>query len=104
MTFMVFRWQTRVSSAGLPRATVERVACVGVAFAQVIEMHRRLNGALTAEVDEMRHERHVLPVTNLLAHIAVAEFVSEKASCQRMSLSRGGFEQRGFEGQDGLAA
>ena len=77
---------------------------VRVPFAQVTEIHRRLNGALTAEVDEMRHERHVLPVTNLFAHIAVVEFVSEKSRRQRMSLSRGGFEQRGFEGQDGLAA
>ena len=77
---------------------------VGVAFAQAIEMRRRSNGALAAQVDEMRHERHVLPVTNLLAHIAIAEFVSEKARRQRTSLPRGGFEQRGFEGQNGLAA
>src|ERR1041385_9513352 len=45
---------------------------VSVALAQVIEMHRRLNGALAKQVHEMRHKRHILPVTNLFAHIAVA--------------------------------
>src|SRR5204862_5060290 len=66
------------------------------------EMHGRWNGALAVQVDEMRHERLILPVTDFFAPIAVAEFVLEQSCRQRVSLSCGGFEQRRFEGEDCL--
>ena len=48
---------------------------IRVSFAKLLEMYRRLNGSLAAQVNEMRHERHVLPVANLLAYVAVARLV-----------------------------
>ena len=51
---------------------------VGVSFAQLIEMHRCLNGVLAAQIDEMWHEGHVLPVTNLFADIAIGKFVLDQ--------------------------
>src|SRR6266436_5352949 len=76
---------------------------IRVSFAQLLETYRRLNGALATKVNEMRHEGHVLPVTNLLAHIAVGERVLDQARRQRMSLSGGWFQQRRLERQNGEA-
>ena len=52
---------------------------VRVAFAQLREMYRRLDRAFAAEVDEMGHEGHVLPVANLMAHVAVFERIFNQA-------------------------
>src|SRR6185369_5635469 len=66
---------------------------VCISFAQLLEMHRRLNDALATQVDEMRHEGHILAVTDLLAHVAVVERILNQARPQRMSLSGDWFQQ-----------
>src|SRR5258707_5183512 len=76
---------------------------IRVSFAQLLEMHRRLDGAFAAQVNEMRHEGHVLPVTNLLTHVAVAKRILNQARRKRMNLSGGWFQQRRFERQNGVA-
>ena len=75
---------------------------IRVSFAQLIETYRRLNRALATQVDEMGHERHIFPVTDLLAHVAVVERILNQARRQRMSLSGGRFQQRGLEWQNGV--
>ena len=75
---------------------------IRVSFAQLFETYRGLNGALATQVDEMRHEGHVLPVTDLLAHVAVVERILDQARRQRMSLSGGWFQQRRLERQNGV--
>ena len=44
------------------------------------------------EVDQVRQERHVLPIADLLARIAVLEFVLDQGGGQGMRLLHGGLQ------------
>lgn len=76
---------------------------VGAAFVELREADGGVDGFFAQQVDQMRHERHVFPVANLFAYIAVFEFVLNEAGVKGVCVFGGGLEQRGFEGQDGFA-
>src|SRR5262245_48895337 len=45
------------------------------------ELNESMNGALGQQVDKVRHECHVFPVTDFFAHVAVGKFISYGARC-----------------------
>src|ERR1051325_590784 len=66
---------------------------IRVSFAQLLETYRRLDGALAAQVDEMRHEGHVLPETTLPPHVPLAKRIWNQPRREPMSVSGGWFQQ-----------
>ena len=76
---------------------------VGASLPKLGETDRCANRPLAQQVDQVRHECHVLPVTDFFAHVAMAEFVGNQARRQRVNLPRRRFEQRRFEWQNSLA-
>ena len=76
---------------------------VSAAIAELGEADFGVDDAFAEEVEEVRDEGHVFPITNFLADVAVFEFVLNEAGVKRVRVTGGGFEQGGFEGQDGFA-
>ena len=76
---------------------------VGAAVADLGEGNGSVDDAFAEEVEEVRDEGHVFPITNFFGDVAVFEFVLNEAGEKSMRVARGRFEQGGFEGQDGFA-
>lgn len=66
---------------------------VGAAFVQLRKANGRANRALAQEIDQVRHQRHVFPVTNFFPHVAVVDLILDEARKKGMGLPRGRFEQ-----------
>ena len=57
------------------------------------ERDRRLNARLGHEIQQVRHEGHVPPVTNLLDDIPLGQRVVNESNCDRIGSAGGGLEQ-----------
>src|SRR5947209_17390295 len=76
---------------------------VAAAFAKLLKADGGADSFFAQQIDKVRDEGHIFPITDFLADISVFELILNQAREQRMSLPRGGFEQRRLEGQYGLA-
>lgn len=76
---------------------------IGAAFAKLSEADGGADGFFAEQIDDVRNEGDVLPIANFFADVAVVDLILNKPGEKRMGLAGGGFEQGGFEGQNGLA-